>query len=147
VAGWRLKQYEMTVRPQDVPDPRLLKAAADMAAVVLPPATVTHGVGFLIAHQARPACFVILDWWHDRYDLSQRYYTSPLDHPGSLSELSPGEVGCIWEMEVLVHERAAWIEHVINGEAGDFHAYLHDVFLGSGSVQRGNLAARHDGRS
>lgn len=80
------------------------------------------------AHQARPACFVLLDWWQDGYDLKQRYYTSPLDHPGELVELSGDAVGCVWELEVLLHERAAWIDHVLNSEADDFQAYLQDMF-------------------
>ena len=62
VAGLRLKQYVMTVTPEHVPDPRLLSAAAAVAAGALPAATATHGVGFLLAHHARPACFVLLDW-------------------------------------------------------------------------------------
>ena len=127
VTGWRLKQYVMTVTPDDVPDPRLLSAAGAIAAAALPAATATHGVGFLLAHQARPACFVLLDWWHCGYDLIQRYYTSPLDNPDELVELSSGAVGCVWELEVLLHERAAWIDHVLNSEADDFQAYLHDV--------------------
>ena len=128
VAGWRLKQYVMTVTPESVPDPRLLSATAAMAAAALPAATATHGVGFLLAHQARPACFVLLDWWQDGYDLKQRYYTSPLDHPDELVELSSDAVGCVWELEVLLHERAAWIDHVLNSEGDDFQAYLQDVF-------------------
>jgi hypothetical protein len=128
VAGWRLKQYVMTVTPEDVPDPRLLIAAAAMAAAALPAAVATHGVGFLLAHQARPACFVLLDWWQDGYDLKQRYYTSSLDHPDDLVEDSGDAVGCVWELEVLLHERAAWIDHVLNGEVDDFQAYLQDVF-------------------
>ena len=128
VAGWRIKQYVMTVARENVPDPRLLKATAAMAAVALPAATATHGVGFLLAHQARPACFVLLDWWQDGYDLKQRYYTSPLDHPDELVELSGESVGCVWELEVLLHERAAWIDHVLNSEADDFQAYLQDMF-------------------
>ena len=128
VAGWRLKQYVMTVTPENVPDPRLLSATAAMAAAALPASTSTHGVGFLLAHQARPACFVLLDWWQDGYDLKQRYYTSPLDHPDELVELSGDAVGCVWEFEVLLHERAAWIDHVLNSEADDFQAYLQDVF-------------------
>jgi hypothetical protein len=99
-----------------------------MAAAALPAATATHGVGFLLAHQARPACFVLLDWWQDGYDLKQRNYTSPLDHPGDLVELSGVAVGCVWELEVLLHESAAWIDHVLNSEADDYQAYLQDVF-------------------
>lgn len=99
-----------------------------MAAAARPAATATHGVGFLLAHQARPACFVLLDWWQDSYDLKQRYYTSPLDHPDNLVELSGDAVGCVWELEVLLHERAAWVDHVLNSPADDFQAYLQDVF-------------------
>jgi len=128
VAGWRLKQYVMTVTPESVPDPQLLSASAAMAAAALPAAADTHGVGFLLAHQARPACFVLLDWWQNGYDLKQRYYTSTLDHPGDLVELSGDAVGCVWELEVLLHERAAWIDHVLNSEADDFQAYLQDMF-------------------
>ena len=128
VAGWRIKQYVMTVAPGHVPDLRLLNATAAMAAKALPAASATHGVGFLIAHQARPACFVLLDWWQDGYDLKQRYYTSPLDHPDELVELSGEAVGCVWELEVLLHEREAWIDHVLNSEADDFRAYLQDMF-------------------
>src|SRR5450759_4402631 len=127
VAGWRLKQYVMTVTPENVPEPRLLSDNAAMAAAALPAATATHGVGFLLAHQARPACFVLLDWWQDGYDLKQRYYTSPLDHPAELVELSGDAVGCVWELEVLLHQRAAWIDHVLNSEADDFQAYLAGV--------------------
>jgi hypothetical protein len=60
VAGWRINQYVMTATPEKVPDPRLLSATAAMAAVALPAATATHRVGFLLAHQARPACFVLV---------------------------------------------------------------------------------------
>jgi hypothetical protein len=77
VAGWRIKQYVMTVTPENVPDPQLLSATAALAAAALPAATATHGVGFLLAHQARPACFVLLDWWQDGFDLKQAY-TPPL---------------------------------------------------------------------
>jgi hypothetical protein len=128
VAGWRIKQYVMTVTPEDVPDPQLLSATAALAAAALPAATATHGVGFLLAHQARPACFVLLDWWQDGFDLKQRYYTSPLVHPDDLVELPGESVGCVWELEVLIHERAAWIDHVLNSEPDDFQAYLRDVF-------------------
>lgn len=128
MAGWRIKQYVMTVTPEDVPDLHLLNAAAALAAASLPPATATHGVGFLLAHQARPACFVLLDWWQDGVDLKQRYYTSPLVHPDDLVELPGDSLGCVWELEVLLHERAAWIDHVLNSEPDDFQAYLRDVF-------------------
>jgi hypothetical protein len=129
VAGWRLKQYVMTVAPENAPDPRLLNVAAEMAAATLPAASTTHAVGFLLAHQARPACFVLFDWWKDGYDLKQRYYSSPLDQPEELVELSGDSVGCVWELEVLLHERAAWIDHVLDSEPDDFHAYLRDVFV------------------
>jgi len=128
VAGWRLKQYVMTVTPDSVADPCLLTAAEGIAALALPAAASTHGVGFLLVHQARPASFVLIDWWHHRYDLKQRYYTSPLDRPEELVELSCEAVGCVWELEVLLHERRAWIDHVLNGKADDFQAYLHDEF-------------------
>jgi hypothetical protein len=98
VAGWWLKQHVMPVTPESVPEERLLSATAAMAAAAVPAATATHGLGFLLAHQTRPACFVLLDWWQDGYDLKQRYQAylpdvfSPGHGHGSTPEATAGGV-------------------------------------------------------
>jgi hypothetical protein len=52
-----------------------------------------------------------------------------------LVELADDSLGCVWELEVILHERTAWIDHVLNSDADDFQAYLRDVFPRLGSEQ------------
>lgn len=43
---------------------------------------------------------------------------------------SPYPVGliCIWELEVVIHERKAWIAHILQQpDSPDFGAYLNDT--------------------
>jgi hypothetical protein len=35
-------------------------------------------------------------------------------------------VGCVWELAVLEHERAAWVRHMLTPAEPDLAAYLAD---------------------
>jgi len=101
VAGWRLKVYSIAVH-DGLARPALTNAALDRAVAALPSAE--PGFGFLIAHDARPGCFVLIDWWRG-VDLHQRYFQSPLDAPAALVDrVEPDAVGCVWELAVIAHE-------------------------------------------
>lgn len=129
VGGWRLKAYGIAARA-DAPRPALVDAVWRAAAELLPDpgADGVHGLGFVVAHDARPACFALIDWWVRGYDLYQRYLRAPLDRPDRLAVLTTPTVGCVWELAVVQHERDAWIRHVLRRPAEpDVDAYLADV--------------------
>jgi hypothetical protein len=84
--------------------------------------------GFAVAHDARPACFVLIGWWMTDLDLACEYLTSPHDEPAALRRVAGRAIGCLWELDVLAHERAAWWRALTRGD--DRAAYLGDRMTG-----------------
>ena len=84
--------------------------------------------GFAVAHNARPACFVLIGWWMTDVDLGCEYLTSPHEQPHALRPVDGAAIGCLWELDVLAHERAAWWRALASG--GDGAAYLADRMTG-----------------
>jgi hypothetical protein len=119
VNGWPTKVYGMAVEGE--PNGKLLDAARRLAAEVLPAGDGSRAA-FVIAHRARPACFVLVYWWATAVDLSLAYFRSPLDQPADLEPLPADSVGCVWELGITNHEREAWVRHVLG--ASDLAAYL-----------------------
>jgi hypothetical protein len=120
VNGWPTKFYGLAVEGE--PGVELLDAAR-AAAVASLPAAAGGGAAFVIAHRARPACFVLVYWWATAVDLCLAYFRSPLDRPDELSPMPQYSTGCVWELALTNHERAAWVEHVLGGERS-LDAYL-----------------------
>lgn len=141
-AGWRIKVYGIAATAER-PRQQLIDAARKVAAATLPApdADGAHGVGFVVVHDARPACFVLVNWWVRGYDLFQRYFRSPLQRPEQLEPLTTPAVGCVWELAVTGHERHAWVRHVLTRPAdADIEAYLADAF--EGEARDGTQARR-----
>lgn len=123
-----MKRYVMTVsQGQSVPA-SLHETVAKRAGDVLCEVGEGHGVGFVLVHRARPADFVLIDWWERGLDLRQRYFRADHGHPGELEELPLGAIGCVWELEVVLHERAAWIANVLDADVADYEGYLEEVY-------------------
>lgn len=118
--GWAMKTYCVTVR-EEPPPSGLIEASERLAATILPEADA--GYGFLVIHQARPACFVGVHWWATRVDLFQRYFRAEHDAPGHLVAVSTPSIGCVWELAIVAHERDAWVQHTL-GPAARTDAYL-----------------------
>ena len=125
IGGWPAKVYGMTVT--GVPSTELVSAARTIAATALP--APVGRAAFLLAHQARPACFVLVCWWSSDIDLCQRYYRSPLNRPSALAAMPPEAAGCVWELAVTAHERDAWIRHMLDTDQPDLASYLADTNL------------------
>jgi hypothetical protein len=114
--GWSIKVYGIAVA-RERPGQALLDAAKGLALRTLRSAAESpmhHGAAFVIAHEAREANLVLVDWWVGENMLEHRVFSSPLVDPGALAPLEPaGIVACVWELAVLWFERQAWIETVL----------------------------------
>ncbi|MEU4389196.1 hypothetical protein [Kribbella sp. NPDC023855] len=121
INGWPIKLYGLAVDGE--PGQELLAAARSAAGASLPATSGEQAAAFVIAHQARPACFVLVYWWASPVDLCLAYFRSPLERPAELSPMPEHSTGCVWELALTHHERAAWVEHVLSGEAS-LDAYL-----------------------
>lgn len=125
--GWPTKLYGLAV--EEEPGQELLDAARTLAASVLP-TTSDRRAAFVIAHRARPACFVLIYWWASPVDLALAYFRSPLDQPGALTPMPEHSTGCVWELALTHHERDAWVRHVLDTDTPDLDSYFADLLGG-----------------
>jgi hypothetical protein len=130
VDGWKIKTYG--IAPADtVPRSALVRAARVRAAAALPARPDQEGafgVGFLIVRDGFDGCLALVDWWARGDELFQRVFVAPTDQPQALEPQTSAGIGSVFELEVLVHERAAWLRHVLANPAGrDINAYLGDT--------------------
>jgi hypothetical protein len=130
LGGWQVKVYGISATATK-PRNELLAAARARAWEVLSGTSEKRDLSaaFLVAHDARPACFALVHWW-DGVDLFQRYFRAPLDQPNKLEPLENGQVGCVWELAIIAFECQAWSRHVLRPGEPDIAAYLGDRLRG-----------------
>jgi hypothetical protein len=118
IGDWRLKVYGIGTHAPDA-RPEFVAATLEAAREALPEG---GGAGFVIAHDARSAGLGLVYWWANENEIHARFFVSPLEDPSAYEPYESTGISCVWEMEVLDHERRAWLEHVL--KRGDVDAYL-----------------------
>lgn len=92
----------------------------------------THRNAFLMVHEARPGTLIILCWFTGENMIETKIYYADFENP---SEINPSiykekQLVCVWELEIVFHERKAWIKHVLsNAENPDFKSYQNDYYI------------------
>lgn len=135
VNGWTIKPYQVTIGQEPIAAPTV--AAADEFLPKLLPDSLTHPAlvheqadspryAFVVLHQGADALWLNLYTWVYQAILHVRAASSPLDAV-AFSELTEPLIGCVWELPALVHERSAWVRHVMTPDRPDLDAYLADV--------------------
>ncbi|MFK7953828.1 MAG: hypothetical protein AB8B73_13365 [Ekhidna sp.] len=91
--------------------------------------SVNNKVGFLILHPATEGIFSIISWWVGGNMLNSNVYLSAYGDHNRFNKISGDGLGpCVWELEVINHERLSWIKHFLKAESKpDLDAYLKDV--------------------
>jgi hypothetical protein len=126
--GWRLKLYTIShdaalVEPAEFADGLALAEAA------LPsPARRADrpGLGVLVAHRGASASYVVLGWWDRENELPVRIFIRETGAGADAAGWRPardGESFCVWDLQVLWHEREAYVETMLVPEP-DPAAYL-----------------------
>ena len=70
--------------------------------------------GFLILHAGTEGIFTLINWWVGDNMLNTHIFKSNYDQLNTFEKLSGnGLAPCIWELEVINHERLAWMDHVL----------------------------------
>ena len=82
--------------------------------------------GFLILHAGTEGIFTLINWWVGDNMLNTHIFKSNYDQLDRFEKLSGnGLAPCIWELEVINHERLAWMHHVLKlAPHPDFKGYL-----------------------
>ncbi len=92
----------------------------------------TYNVAFLIVHEGRDGLWALINWWVGGEMLRTITYFAKF---GDNSEFIPlpnkGAMACVWEMEVLRHERNSWVVHILKKpHQPNFESYLSDHLEG-----------------
>jgi hypothetical protein len=88
-----------------------------------------HGAGSLIIHTGTDAVYLLLDVWVGEVMLRQHVWVAPPHNPVEFEPFGSAAIACcVWEMAVLLHERSAWLRHMLQRASGpNMDGYLSDV--------------------
>lgn len=134
---WRLKRYDITLDASPVSESDYSGGVALALSVLPRPAASANrpGVGFLIRHSGRTVQYVVLAWWDNQNELLNRVYVRDLAAGTPWREAAGGYSFCVWDLEVLWHERCAFVRHVLSPtESPNLPAYLGDMMAAISSA-------------
>jgi hypothetical protein len=127
--GFALKRYWIDLQAELAPDESEWSPAIALAVDVLPTDVdpARPGVGFLILHRGRGADYLVLGWWARENELPLRVIVR---YPGTddahWRAARGDESVCVWDLEVIAHERAAYVASFLGGLD---HAAARDAYL------------------
>jgi hypothetical protein len=110
--GYRLKTYSITYGESPLNGATFERGMA-MATRELPvPAydVGRPGLGFVICHQGRTGDYIILCWWDRENELPIRVFVRD---DRSWRPAQGSESVCAWDLEVIWHERCAYVETML----------------------------------
>ncbi|MEV6751629.1 hypothetical protein [Streptomyces sp. NPDC051214] len=137
VAGRRVKRYHVTADPAGI-DPAVEKAAYAILPRLLPEPDGTPPATFVVLHRGGDsgAYLNAYSWvWdnvlHCRVAVAgQPALGCPDQDPTHFRLLDRPLIGCVWELPPLLHERDAWVRHMLAPELPrlpDLDAYIADT--------------------
>lgn len=130
--GWNIKIYTITTKEKFEARDTLgavIEKLPDEIARAEKSKIPLHKQAFLVIHEAREGVWILLSWWTGGEMIKTVVRFASFTNP-KLINPSPhsGALICVWELEVFLHERKAWINHVLKkAENPDFRSYLNDV--------------------
>ena len=89
-----------------------------------------YKIGTVMIHEAMDSILVVVNWWIYENVIQGHVYTADYAHPNKFTDLSSkGLQFCVWEMNILWHERNLWVEHVLKkADKPDWDAYLNQYY-------------------
>lgn len=127
VGGWRLKRYDIRIPGGAFDEPAYEDGLAQLGNLLpKPPVTSERpGVGFVICHQGATRLYLVVNWWDNQNELFQRVLIRDVGADSWRDGAGLGSF-CVWDAEVIWHERTAYVEHVLSGKP-DLDAYMSDA--------------------
>jgi hypothetical protein len=135
LAGRQVKPYHITREPGTTLAPAIVEAAYAMAEQMLaPPDHEMPPASWLVLHEGTNSTYLcVYDWvWGNAVEVisaaaGEPYLGCPDDDPAHFVPNSRILAGCVWELTLLEHERAAWVAHMLTPDEPDLGAYLADI--------------------
>lgn len=135
---WYVKVYQQTMREHFQAGKTFSQVLEHLDEWVLLPEKTSLPVyqqAFVIIHEAREGVWILFFWWTGGEMLNRSTWFASYAHPDRLVHQPENDrLVCVWELEIIIHERRAWITHVLQqADTPDFEAYRQDY-----------LATEHD---
>ena len=71
-------------------------------------------IAFLILHEGTEGIFSLINWWVGQNRLNTNIYITEHHQLDTFKKISgDGLAPCIWELEIINHERLTWINEVL----------------------------------
>ncbi|MEU7589685.1 hypothetical protein AB0A95_25730 [Micromonospora sp. NPDC049230] len=136
VDGRQFKRYHID-QPEQPIEPEVEKAAYDQLPLLLVDIVDdgTPAAGWVVLHRGADtgAYLLAYTWvWDNALEVRAAAAGQPAldcpDHdPAHFVELWRRPAGCVWELAVLEHERAAWVRHLLAPDTPNLAGYLDDT--------------------
>ena len=86
-------------------------------------------MAFLILHAGTEGIFSLINWWVGKNMLNTHIFMTNPEKPNEFEKISgDGLAPCIWELEIINHERISWIKNVLKQIPNPhFKEYLNDT--------------------
>lgn len=86
-------------------------------------------IAFLILHSGTEGIFSLINWWVGKNMLNTNIFMSSQKKPNEFIKISgDGLAPCIWELEIINHERISWTNNILKQEPNpNYEKYLKDV--------------------
>jgi hypothetical protein len=132
--GWKLKVYEIRFDSHSIPSDQVNAILTFVENNVPWPSVSTLGnnAGFVIIHRGQDAMWLMVHIWQSDI-LIQFAYQATLSTPVDFIPLRVhGLCACVWELEVVKHERDAWVRCAMGSDDLAMDTYWNDnLFLDS----------------
>ncbi len=136
--GRTMKRYHVD-QPQQPLTAVVIDAAYASITSLAPPVDDTPSAGWIVVHRGAGTGAYVLAYtwvWDNVIELHSAVAGQPVigcadDDPTKFVELDKPWIGCVWELAVLEHERAAWVRHILEPASPDLGGYLEDHFAAS----------------
>lgn len=126
LGGYRLKTYGVTCGAPGQGSP--VGPWQDEVRPLLPQPAETiarPGVGVVILHAGAGCDYIVLAWWDRENELPLRLRVR--EGGGAWRDAGPSQSVCVWDLDILAHERAAYVRHVLEPARADIDGYLADA--------------------
>ncbi len=116
--GWYIKVYSITYK-QHFHSYETLDTAINLSEEWTKNASKSnlpiYNMGFLILHEAREGCWMLFNWWTGGEMIESNVFFSTYENAGLINESThPGHLVCVWELQIIEHEKNAWIKHILS---------------------------------
>ncbi|MFD8967467.1 hypothetical protein ACFV0C_21150 [Streptomyces sp. NPDC059568] len=133
VGGRNIKRYHVTADPAGI-DPEVEKAAYAILPELLPQPDGTPPAAFVVLHRGGDdgAYLNVYSWvWDNALHFAgaaagQPALGCPDNDTTHFVRQDRSLIGCVWELPPLLHERDAWVRHILTPERPALDAYLAD---------------------